>query len=119
MYIREDLLNKIKKVFNIKKFTYVGTEKHFYNDNDMFIFDCGNKNIAIEVETANFFYIYVYKTKKSSDYPGYSYTVTSRNFLLIKDNKIHLIVNGETTVFPRETFDCTSELVLLTMEKYV
>ena len=59
MYIRKDLLNKIKKVFNIKKFTYVGTEKHFYNDNDMFIFDCGNKNIAIEVETANFFYIYM------------------------------------------------------------
>ena len=116
MYIREDLLNKIKEIFDIKEFTYVGTGKHFYNDNDMFIFDCDDENIAIEVETANFFYIYVYKTKKNSDLPGYSYTVTSRNFLLIKDNKIHLIVNGETTVFPREAFDFTSELVLLAME---
>ena len=116
MYIREDLLSKIKEVFNIKEFTYVGTRKYFYNDNDMFIFDCGDKNIAIEVETANFFYIYVNKKKKNSDHPGYSYTVMSRNFLLIKDNKIHLIVNGETTVFPGEAFDCTSELVLLTME---
>ena len=113
MYIRDDLLNKIKEVFNVKEFTYIRTGK-YYNNNDTFIFDCGNETIAIEVETANFFSIY--KTKKSSDYPGYSYTVTSRNFLLIKDNKIHLIVNGETTVFPREAFDCTSELVLLAME---
>ena len=54
MYIREDLLNKIKEVFNIKEFTYIRTGK-YYNNNDMFIFDCGNETIAIEVETANFF----------------------------------------------------------------
>ena len=119
MYIREDLLNKIKEIFNIKEFTYIGTRKHFYNDNDMFIFDCGNKNIAIEVETANFFYIYVYKIKKSSDHPGYSYTITSRNFLLIKNNKTHLRINGKTTTFPGNAFDCTSELVLLAMEENV
>ena len=114
MYIRDDLLNKIKEVFNVKEFTYMKTGKHFYNNNDMFIFDCGNENIAIEVETANFFYIY--KSKEDSDYPGYFYTVTQRNFLLIKDNKTRLRVDGKTITFPGNAFDCTSELVLLAME---
>ena len=115
MYIREDLLNKIKKIFDIKEFTYIGTGKHFYNNNDMFIFDCGNETIAIEAGTANFFSIY--KVKENADHPGYFYAVTPKNFLLIKDNKTRLRVDGETTTFPGTAFDCTSELVLLAMEK--
>ena len=114
MYIRDDLLNKIKEVFDIKEFTYIRTGKHCYNNNDMFIFDCGNEFIAIEVGTANFFSIY--KTKESSDHPGYFYTVTLRNFLLIKDNKTRLRVDGATTTFPANAFDCTTALVLLAME---
>ena len=114
MYIREDLLNKIKEIFNIKEFTYTRTGKH-YNNNDMFIFDCDNETIAIEVETANFFSIY--KTKENFDHPGYFYAVTPKNFLLIKDNKTRLRVDGETTTFPGTAFDCTSELVLLAIEK--
>ena len=114
MYIREDLLNKIKEIFNIKEFIYVGTGKHFYNDNDLFIFDCGNETIAIEVGTTIFFSIY--KAKENSNYPGYFHITTQRNFLLIKDNKTRLRVDGETTTFPGNAFDCTSELVLLAME---
>ena len=114
MYIREDLLNKIKEIFNIKEFIYVGTGKHFYNDNDLFIFDCGNETIAIEVGTTIFFSIY--KAKENLITPGYFYGVTQRNFLLIKDNKTRLRVDGETTTFPGNAFDCTSELVLLAME---
>ena len=113
MYIRDDLLNKIKEIFNIKKFTYIRTGKH-YNNNDMFIFDCNNETIAIEVETANFFSIY--KTKENSDHPGYFYAVTSGNFLLIKDNKTHLRIDKKIITFPGNAFDCTSELVLLAME---
>ena len=116
MYIREDLLNKIKEIFDIKEFTYVGTGKHFYNNNDMFIFDCGNEIIAIEIKNPNLFSIY--KTKENFECPGYFYTVTKRNFLLIKDNKTCLRVDGETTTFPGKAFDFTSELVLLAMEKY-
>ena len=113
MYIRDDLLNKIKEVFNVKEFTYIRTGK-YYNNNDTFIFDCGNETIAIEVETANFFSIY--KTKENSDHPGYFYAVTQKNFLLIKDNKTRLRVDGKTITFPGNAFDCTSELVLLAME---
>ena len=114
MYIRDDLLNKIKEVFNVKEFTYIRTGK-YYNNNDMFIFDCGNEIIAIEVETANFFSIY--KTKENFDHPGYFYAVTQKKFLLIKDNKTRLRVDGETTTFFFFSFDCTSELVLLAMEE--
>ena len=114
MYIRDDLLNKIKEVFNVKEFTFIRTGKHCYNNNDMFIFDCDDEIIAIEVGTANFFSIY--KTKENSDHPGYFYTVTSRKFLLIKDDKTRLRVDGEIITFPGNAFDCTSELVLLAME---
>ena len=115
MYIREDLLNKIKEIFNIKEFTYVGTGKHFYNNNDMFIFDCDNEIIAMEIKNPNLFSIY--KSKENFDHPGYFYAVTQKNFLLIKDNKTRLRVDGETTTFPGNAFDCTSELVLFAMEK--
>ena len=114
MYIRDDLLNKIKKVFNVKEFTYARTGKYCYNNNDLFIFDCGNETIAIEVGTTNFFSIY--KTKENPDYPGYFYAVTLRNFLLVKDNKTRLRIDEKTITFPGTAFDCTSELVLLAME---
>ena len=81
----------------------------------MFIFDCGNETIAIEVGTANFFSIY--KAKENSACPGYFYGVTQRNFLLIKDNETRLRVDGEIITFPGNAFDFTSELVLLAMEK--
>ena len=115
MYIREDLLNKIKEIFDVKEFTYVRTGKHCYNDDDLFIFDCRNETIAIEVGTTNFFSIY--KAKEDPNCLGYVYTITSRNFLLINDNKTRLRVDGETTTFPGNAFDSTSELVLLAMEK--
>ena len=114
MYIREDLLNKIKKVFNVKEFTYARTGKYCYNNNDLFIFDCGNETIAIEAGTANFFSIY--KVKENADHPGYFYAVTQSNFLLIKDNKTHLRIDKKIITFPGNAFDCTSELVLLAME---
>ena len=113
MYIRDDLLNKIKEVFNVKEFTYIRTGK-YYNNNDMFIFNCDNETIAIEVETTNFFSIY--KTKENSDHPGYFYAVTQSNFLLIKDNKTYLRIDKKIITFPGNAFDCTSELVLLAME---
>ena len=115
MYIREDLLNKIKEIFNIKEFIYVGTGKHFYNDNDMLIFDCDDEIVAIEIKNPNLYSIY--KTKENADHPGYFYAVTQSNFLLIKDNKTRLRVDEKITTFPGNAFDCTSELVLLAMEK--
>ena len=114
MYIRDDLLNKIKKVFNVKEFTYAKTGKYCYNNNDLFIFDCGNETIAIEAGTANFFSIY--KTKENFDHPVYFYAVTPKNFLLIKDTKTRFRVDGDTPPFPGNAFACTSELVLLAME---
>ena len=117
MYIREDLLNKIKEIFNINEFIYVGTGKHFYNDNNMFIFDCDDEIVAIEIKNPNLYSIY--KTKEDPNCLGCFYTVTKRNFLLFKDNETHLRVDGETTAFPGKAFDFTSELVLLAIERNV
>ena len=116
MYIREDLLNKVKEIFNIKEFTYVGTGKHFYNDNDLLIFDCDNETIAIEVVDIDFYFIY--KTNESSDYDGYFYAIMPGYFLFIDENKTCLKIDKNITSFSGKAFDCTSELVLLAMEKY-
>ena len=55
MYIREDLLNKIKEIFNIKELIYVGTGKHFYNNNDMSISDCVDEVVALVVKNCYLF----------------------------------------------------------------
>ena len=116
MYIREDLLNKIKEIFNIKEFTYVGTGKHGFSNNDLLIFNCDDENIAIEVVNIDFYFIY--KTKESSDHDGYFYTIMPRYFLFIDENKTRLKIDKNITSFPGKAFDFTSELVLLAMEKY-
>ena len=114
MYIREDLLNKIKEIFNIKEFTYVGTGKHGFSNNDLLIFNCDDENIAIEVANIDFYFIY--KTKESSDHDGYFYTIIPRYFLFIDENKTCLKIDKKIITFPGNAFDCTSELVLLAME---
>ena len=117
MYIREDLLNKIKEIFNIKEFTYVGTGKHGFSNNDLLIFNCDDENIAIEVADIDFYFIY--KTKESSDHDGYFYTIIPRYFLFIDENKTHLKIDKNITSFLGKAFDFTSELVLLAMERNV
>ena len=113
MYIREDLLNKIKEVFNVKEFTFARTGKHSHSNNDLLIFDCGNETIAIEVGDIDFYFIY--KTKESFIYNGYFYAITQKHFLFVNENETRLRVDGKTTVFPGKAFDFTSELVLLTL----
>ena len=117
MYIREDLLNKIKEIFNIKKFTYIGTGKHGFSNNDLLIFDCDDENIAIEIVNIDFYFMY--KTKESSDHDGYFYTIMPRYFLFIDENKTCLKIDKNITSFSGKAFDFTSELVLLAMERNV
>ena len=114
MYIREDLLNKIKEIFNIKEFTYVGTGKHFYNNNNMFIFDCDDENIAIEIADIDFYFIY--KTKESSDHDGYFYTIIPRYFLFTDENKTCLKIDKNITSFSGKAFDFEKEFVIAALE---
>ena len=113
MYIREDLLNKIKEVFDVKEFTYIRTGKHCYNNGDLFVFDCGNETVAIEVADINFYFIY--KAKESFNHPGYFYRITPRYFLLIDENETRLKIDENITSFSGKAFDFTSELVLLAL----
>ena len=114
MYIREDLLNKIKKIFDVKEFTYIRNGKYCYNNNDLLIFNCDDEIIAIEVGTANFFSIY--KAKENSDHPGYFYAVTQSNFLLFKDNKTYLRIDKKIITFPGKAFDFEKEFVIAALE---
>ena len=79
-------------MFDIKEFTYIGTGKHGFSNNDLLMFNCDDENIAIEVADIDFYFIY--KTKESSDHDGYFYTITPRYFLFINENKTCLKINN-------------------------
>ena len=113
MYIREDLLDKIKEVFNIKEFTFARTGKHCYSNNDLLIFDCGNETIAIEVGDIDFYFIY--KAKESFKHSGYFHAITQKYFLFINENETRLRINENITFFSGKAFDFTFELVLLAL----
>ena len=115
MYIREDLLNKIKEVFDVKEFTFSRTGKHCYSNNGLLIFDCGNETIAIEVGDIDFYFIY--KTKESFKHSGYFHSITQKYFLFINENENEtcLRINENITSFSGKAFDFTSELVLLAL----
>lgn len=115
MYIRDDLLDKIKEIFKIEKLTYIRTGKHAYNNNDLFIFNSNKGTMAIEVGGTNLYSIY--ETKENMQYPGYFYTITPRCILFVAEKETRLRVDGTATIFEGKAFDCTSELVLLAMEK--
>ena len=57
MFIREDLVNEIKRVFGIEEFFYMRTTRKPHN-RTILLFSSGYRNIAIEFEDENTYYIY-------------------------------------------------------------
>ena len=114
MYIREDLLNKIKEIFNIKELTYVETGKHGFRNNDLLIFNCYDENIAIEVVNIDFYLIY--KTKESTDHDGYFKTNIPKYYLINEENKTCIKIDKNITSFSGKAFDFEKEFVIAALE---
>ena len=112
-FIREDLLNEIKEIFNIKEFHYTRAIKTLY-DETLLLFNAEERNIAIEYEEEGIYYIY--EIEKGPVNGGFC-IMTSPVVKLFINEKETWIKFGSTIVeFPGKAFDFTGELVLLAME---
>ena len=124
MFIREDLLNKIKEIYEIEEFTYAGIHRSSYN------YDGGNDSLLL-FTTDNYLMairkgyirndVYHLEIVEKNEKQGFCYLCSSKNYILeIKGNetiltKIYTIDNIEYR-FPGKAFDFTQEFVIAALE---
>ena len=117
MFMREDLIYEIKKIFGAKEFFYIKASKTLYNINSL-LFDAEGRTIAIEFEKEDTYYIYEIEEEFSCYFltePTVKLSVTDEETCLeIEDTGLEL--NKIIVKLPDKAFDCTQELVLLAME---
>lgn len=107
MFIREDLLNEIKKVFDIKELNYMKATKTSYGTS-LLIFDAEERTIVIEFDTDDNHY-YIYES-------GCFFIIESIIQLYTTDEETCLELDETIIKLPGKAFDFTRELVLLAME---
>ena len=107
MFIREDLLNEIKKVFDIKELDYMKATKTSYSTSSL-IFNAEGRIIIIEFDKDDNYY-YIYES-------GCFFIVESIIQLYTTDEKTCLELDETVIKLPGKAFDFTGELVLLVME---
>ena len=111
MFIREDLLNEIKKIFNIKELNYIKAREAretSYGTSSL-LFDSEGRMIVIEFDKDDNHY-YIYES-------GCFFIVESIVQLYITDEETCLELDETVIKLPGKAFDFTAELVLLAMEK--
>lgn len=115
MFIREDFENVIKDKFNVEKLSYIGTGKFSGNHNALLVFDAGKKILGIEV-ARNLYHFRMHEIEERIDRPGYFYSIAPRAHLFVTEKETCLNFNEITVSLPGKAFDCTSEVILLTIE---
>ena len=113
MFVREDLVNEIKRIFNIEEFFYMRTTRKPHN-RTILLFSSGYRNIAIEFEDENTYYMY--EVKGELDYPGYFFVAAPIIKLSITEEETCLILEKTAISFPGKAFDATEELVISAIE---
>ena len=106
-FIRDDLLNEIKKIFNIKELNYIKARETSYGTSSL-IFNTEGRIIVIEFDKDDNCY-YIYES-------GCFFIVESIIQLSITDKETCLELDKTVIKFPGKAFDFTRELVLLAME---
>lgn len=110
MFIRDDLLNEIKKIFNIKELNYMKARearKTSYGTSSL-LFDSEGRTIVIEFDKDDNYY-YIYES-------GCFFIVESIVQLYITNKETCLELDETIIKLPGKAFDFTKELVLLAME---
>ena len=113
MFIRDDLVNEIKKIFNIKEFFYMRTTRKPHN-RIILLFSSGYRNIAIEFEDENTYYMY--EVKGELEYPGYFFVAAPIIKLSITEEETCLMLEKTAISFPGKAFDATEELIISAIE---
>lgn len=123
MYIRDDLLNKIKEIYGIKEFLYIGIEKcsNYNGTGDPFLLFTTDKNLIAIRKSAIRNDVYNLEIVEKNEKGGYCYLCSIHNYILKMDGdetvliKIYTIDNVEYR-FPGKAFDFTQEFVIAALE---
>ena len=113
MFIRDDLVNEIKRIFGLEEFFYMRTTRKPHN-RIILLFSSGYRNIAVEFEDENTYYMY--EVKGELEYPGYFFVAASIIKLSITEEETCLILEKTAISFPGKAFDATEELVISAIE---
>ena len=122
MYIRDDLLSKIKEIFEIKELTYIRSEKYLLSSNHPFLLCSTDKNlIAIRRSDTNKKAYHLEVVEKSKCFNYYYVSDYTSCILEIRENetvltKISLAFDTEEYRFPGEAFDFNKEFVITALE---
>ena len=121
--IREDLLNKIKEVYKIEEFNYIGTEKSVYSNTiEPFLMFTTDKNLMAIRKSAIEKDVYHFELVAKDEKHGYCYLCDNKNCILeMKGNetvltKISSKFNIVEYRFPGKAFDFTKEFVAAALE---
>lgn len=120
--IRDDLLNKIKEIFGVQEFVYIGTEKNLYSNKvEPFLIFTTDKNlIAIRKSTIENNVYHLDIVVNDEEY-GYCYLGNVNHYILkMEGNETILaeIYALKTTEyrFPGKAFDFDKEFVIAALE---
>ena len=124
MFIREDLLNKIKEIYEIKEFKYVGIKKSNYNysctSDSLLLFDT-DKNLMAIRKSAIRNDVYNLEIVEKNEKGGYCYLCSIHNYILKmeSDETVLTKIYSIDTIqyrFPGKAFDFTREFVIAALE---
>lgn len=121
--IREDLLNKIKEIYDIKEFSYVGIERsYYYSTDDPFLLFTTDKNPMSIRKNYIRKGVYHLDIVKKNEKLGFQYLCDDKHCLLeIEGNETVLtkISAGDTVEyrFPGKAFNFDPQFVTAALEK--
>ena len=122
MYIRDDLLDKIKEIFKIKEFNYIGIEKKLSNSNYPFLLFATEENLMAIRRSDISEKVYHLEVVEKSKYFNYYYCCNYRNCILKMEKnetvlaKISVIFNTIEYRFSGKAFDFEKEFVIAALE---
>ena len=123
MYIRDDLLNKIKEVYGIEEFSYIGIEKssNYNGTGDPFLLFDTDKNLMAVRKSAIRNDVYNLEIVEKNEKGGYCYLCSINNYILKTEGKETVLtkIYSIDTVqyrFPGKAFNFDTEFVIAVLE---
>lgn len=117
MFIRDDLVNEIKKIFGTEEFSYIKASKTSFNT-DSLLFNAEGRTIAIEFEKEDTYFMYEVEEEFNCYFitgPIIQLSITEEETCIELDETCSE-VDPITIRLPGKAFDFTEELVLLALE---
>ena len=121
--IREDLLDKIKEIYSIKKISYIGVEKSIYTDECPLLLFSTDKNlisIRKSLVKREIYHLEIVAKEKKFGY----YHICAHNSCILKVKENETILTNISAIsdtivykFPGIAFDFTKEFVVAALEE--